>query len=776
MSEKARGKHPSRAAKWRRGVALGAAAAMLALAAAACKNDPEAAARAYMASGRHYLGAKRYKEAAIQFRNALQREPGDWQARYGLAESEAALGDWRASFRDLSTVADRQPSFAPAHLALAGIYVQAEKFALAQRQIDLARQLVPNDAGAEMAEMKLYLASHRLPESAAQCAKLVRMAPGRADVQGACGLAAVAAGDYARAEQAFRRAVELAPAEPENYGNLANALELEGRDGEAEALLRRAAQTQPDALDAQLLLADYYLRHRRLEDADRLFAALLARGKQFPNLAETLAGFWMSRHELARAVADDQLAEAARPSPATEKNLASAYLTLRRIPEAGRYTKMVLRRDPKDPDGRALEGALAYFRGDYAAAAKELEAAAGDDPNSILAKYYLGMTWSATGERERAKGAFSDCIRLNDKFLEAYVQLGALALEANDWRLGAEYARKVLALEPGSLDGYLLLAQADLAEGDLGSAGQVIASGEKLAEPPPEMRRVAMRYDVLRNDFPAADREFGLAAARVPDPFALLGWYAGQLEAAGQTARAASDVRKWMAQAPPSAAAEELLARLLLGQGDLPGAEAAARQALALDSRRATAHQLLGEALERSGRVAGAAAEYAAAIRANPADIRGDLLAGNLLMREGQYERAQSYYESARLESPDSDAAKLALARCWAEQGTHLDQALGIAQELKARYPANPNVADALGWTYHLKGLDSLAVAQLQAAARSLPQDATAQFHWGMTVLSQANRMRASAILDRAVKLGLPGPEQAAAAAALARLERAAKR
>ncbi|MDE3135011.1 MAG: tetratricopeptide repeat protein [Acidobacteriota bacterium] len=758
-------------AAWRRAWAATLLLALFALAGAGCKTDPKAAARAYLASGARYLAHRKYREAAIQFHNALQKDPSDWKARYQLAQVENRLGEWRSSYNDLKSVVTAQPSFAPARLDLAELYVAAGQSRLAQEQLEQARRLDPKSVRMEIVEMKLDLGTSELDRATKQCAVLKQLAPADDEVYALCGLAETGQKQYPAAEQDFREALRIEPGSAENYRNLANLLDLEGKTDEAEALVSGGVKSHPDSLDLNLCLADLYVRHGRLAEADRLFASLVRAPKTFPNLPVALGNFWLWRNELPRAVAEFRAAEAAAPSELVEKNLASAYLTMRDVPRASRYTHAVLLRDPSDPDARALLGALEYLQGDYSQAGATLEAALKENPGSILANFYLGLTWLATGQTDRAKGAFGECVEANGKFLGAYVRLGQIALDSGDWRLGAEYARKVLAINPGAVDGYLLLAQADVMHGDLNGAGQIIDVGEKIENEPRAFREVAVRYDIARKNFPAADREFSQVMDGAPDPAPLVEWYASALASAGQVPRAIASVQESLASSPTNPALLELLARLYFNTGQYAKAEASVRQSLAESPIRSTAHELLGEILERRGENDRAASEYAAAIQNDPASVAGYLLAGNMAMREGRYEQAESYFDSGRLASPNSDAIKLALARCWAERGANLDQALALAQALKSRFPENPQVADTLGWIYHEKGIHPLAVEQLESAAHALPRDGLVEYHLGMELLATGRKRTARERLALALNLGLTASEKAAALKALPSME-----
>lgn len=742
---------------------LGLAVALALLAGAACSSNPRAAARAFTTSGKRYLAQKKYSQASIQFRNALQREPKNWDVRFLLAVSEFRLGDLPAYYRDLRAVIAAEPSFAPARLDMAALDIEGDQTLLAQQEINSVLAKDPGNERASLLQMKLDLTSKHYHAAAKQCALLRRRMPGNGSVDGMCGLGDLGLHELPAAEKAFRQALALQPGSASDTRDVANVLVLQGHVRQAEALLTGAARKYPNSLGMQLVLADFYVRHGHVDRAAALFAGLSRHQSAFPHLDETLGSFWMGHDELTRAVADFRKAETAHPQGKTEANLASAYLTLRQISEAERYTDAVLRRHPHSSAGEALQGALSYMNGDYTQAEQQLQGALKNNPQSLLAKFYLGMTYLAEGELDRARGAFTNCIGMNDKFLQAYVKLGQIALESGDWRLGAAYARRVDQVSPGSPDAFLLLAQAEMMHHDLPQAGRVIEAAERLPSAPPQVHQLAARYDILEHKFTAADKQFHLALAGTGNGFPMIRWYVGQLATAGQSRRAIADLQNWMAKTSRTPRALALLAELDLANGRTDQAESAAQQAIAGNPRLASAHIAMGEVLERRQQTARAIGEYTSAIRMDPHQTQGYLLAANLFMHQSHYRRAQNEYQAILGQFPDSDPAKLGLANSLADRGAHLNRALSLAQGLKSHFPHDPRVADALGWVYHQKGFQTLALSQLESAERALPHDATIEFHLGMTLDADGQKGKGRLLLARALKGGL-APENEAAA------------
>ena len=730
----------------------------------ACHSNGKAAAQRYTESGMRYFDKNKFEEAALQFRNALKRDPQSWEARYHLALAELKLRHWRDAYEDLQTVTQIQPSFAPARLELGELLLSGNKIDEARAQVDAVQSNDPQNVRAQALLARVYLMQKDYPRAVAEYEKAKQLDPRDPALWAACGLAKISAKQPEQAEKDFRRALELGPDSAENYRNLANALQLLAETKEIEPLLRRAVETHPSSLEMNLILADYYYRAGRIADAEQFLGSLKSRAAEFPDLLFELGDFWMWRNEVARAVTEYEAERTKNPSLYLEKKLVSAYLTLGRTADAERLNQAILKKDSGDLEGRTFDGALAYLHHDFSAASEKLQAVLKDDPKSLMADYYLGLTWIALNKPEQAKAAFSECVRLNDQFTQAYAKLGELALAEKDWGVAAEYAKRTLQLNPQWIEGYLLLGQAYMTKGDLTTAGRIVEYARKLGSPPAELYELAAQLAASKHSDAAANAQLDQALARTTQPLEVLRRFAEFQVELGHTNVAIDRIKRWMQTTPPQPGAYEMLAQLYLEQRDFDSATAAATKALELDKGSWRAHLWLGESYAKKGQLREALAQYDEAIRLGPAQVPPYVFAGYVAMDQGQYEKAKSYFEAAVRVDPDLPLAQQAMARWQAEEAADLNVALSTAQQLKKRFPDDPYVSDTLGWIYYQKATYPLALEQLRTAARALPENARVQYHLGMLYYQQGDSAQARRTLDRAIKLGLQPPALAATA------------
>src|SRR5574340_887887 len=88
---------------------------------AGCSFNPNVRKQKYLESGLRYYQKGKYREAVIQFSNAIKVDPRFASAHYQLAESYAKLGIWQSAYNELQRTVDLQPSNLNAQLQLGAL-------------------------------------------------------------------------------------------------------------------------------------------------------------------------------------------------------------------------------------------------------------------------------------------------------------------------------------------------------------------------------------------------------------------------------------------------------------------------------------------------------------------------------------------------------------------------------------------------------------------------------------------------------------------------------
>src|ERR1700722_4745971 len=107
---------------------LGAALMLM----AGCMRDPNVRKQKFLASGNSYFDQAKYREATIQYLNAIQIDKGFAEAHYRLAQAYLRQGIWTGAYEELLRTTDLQPSNAKAQIDLGTLLLTAKQFKQAQ--------------------------------------------------------------------------------------------------------------------------------------------------------------------------------------------------------------------------------------------------------------------------------------------------------------------------------------------------------------------------------------------------------------------------------------------------------------------------------------------------------------------------------------------------------------------------------------------------------------------------------------------------------------------
>src|ERR1700721_505665 len=81
---------------------LALALGLIATVFAGCSRDPNVRKQKYFGSGQRYFEKGQYREAAIQYKNAVQIDSTYGNAHYGLAQSLLKLQQWDPANQELA--------------------------------------------------------------------------------------------------------------------------------------------------------------------------------------------------------------------------------------------------------------------------------------------------------------------------------------------------------------------------------------------------------------------------------------------------------------------------------------------------------------------------------------------------------------------------------------------------------------------------------------------------------------------------------------------------
>jgi exosortase len=688
---------------------------------AGCSSSPEAQKARYLERANKYFAGQQYREAAIEYQNALRLDAGNVQAVRNLGLAHYHLGEIAPAFQSLRRakeldptdvevrqrlgnilllggqpapalqeavfILDRDPRNLDALVLLAGAARGADETEAAIRRLEAARADIADRAAFHVALGGLHLRKHDLVRAESAFREAVAREPKSVEVRLALGTFYAGKRDLLQAERELKTAVDLAPAGSLPPLVLANFYLQAGRADEGKQLLGSITQTTPEFLPAWRRIAEIATVEGRHDDA------------------------------------------------------AAALQT-------------VLTKRPSDPEGLLLRGTLRLAQGETAAAVQDFQHVLKLEPRLAVAHYRLGLAQLRAGNIQQARAALNEALSVDPRLAEARLLSADLDLRTGAAAPAIEALQKLLATEPRNVKGHLLLGLAHLSRREPEKA---LEAYRKIIEVAPKDPRgpysvgVAFLAQGKRTE---AQREFEAALALAPaflDPLARLVSIA---IAEKRPDGALERVTKQVAAVPGSAALHVLLGDVQRIRGDLAAAEAAYLKALELESRLIAAYLRLGDLYARQGGYDRALTKLEGALSLDPRHLAALTLSGVIYERRANFARAEEAYGKALAVDSRFAPAANNLAYLLTVRGGDKERALQLARTAKEAAPDDPNVSDTLGWVLYQRGAYETAFALLKESATRLPENPEYQYHLGMAALKVGDRQTAKRSLTKATIAG----------------------
>ena len=143
----------------------------------ACKGDPAVKKQKYLESGNRYLEKKQFKEAAIQYQNAIQIDPKFAEAHYKLSQAFMGVGNFQGAFTELKKTVDAKPEDLRAQIDLGNLYIAGRNWFEAEQVANQILAKDPNNAGAHALLGNVNAGQKKLAEAKAETAKAIELDP-----------------------------------------------------------------------------------------------------------------------------------------------------------------------------------------------------------------------------------------------------------------------------------------------------------------------------------------------------------------------------------------------------------------------------------------------------------------------------------------------------------------------------------------------------------------------------------------------------------------------
>jgi cellulose synthase operon protein C len=725
-----------------------------------CSRDPNVRKQKYLESGERFFDKGEYREAEIQYENAIQQDSRFAEAHYRMGLAAIKLQQWPTAYQELTQAIQIQPDHYGAHLDLANLLILGGRFADAKDHLDILTQKQPNNPDVFVSLANYYAGTGDISSALANMQKAIQLDPKRSDSYLNLGVLEMNGQQWDAAEANFKKAVELNPKASGALITLGNFYQTRGRFPEAEQAFHRAIEAAPDDPTPRLSLAGLYMAENKPGQAEDF---LRQSKKDFPNNSEgyrMLGNFYYGNNQWSKAETEYASLYQEHPKDlVVKKNYIQILILQDKIDQAKKLNDEVVKEKPDDEDAQIYKGEIEIRSGKSNDAVNTLQAVLKNNPDSAIAHYQLGLAYAELGN-SRAELEWKNAVRIRPDLVEAHRALAGVAIQHNDAGSLAQEADQIVAIQPGAPDGYLLRGVAEMDRQQYGLADEYI---KKSLEREPNNSAAYVQLGNLRMDQreqAEAQKAYRQALDQDPNSTDALGGILNVDLVNHQPDQAIATARAEIAKNPKNAGFHIMLGQLLMEQKrDLSGAETEFRQALDLDKKNADAMVKLGQVQDARGQTDQALQTYLDGAKANPRNVVFYILAGTIYQNRQDWDQAKQQYQKALEIQSENPVASNNLAYVMLQQGGNVDVAFSMAQTARRQLPDNPNSADTLGWAFYHKHVYASAITLFKEAVKKEPENALYNYHLGLAYAKNGQASLAKQQLDRVVKIKPNFPE-----------------
>jgi tetratricopeptide (TPR) repeat protein len=691
-------------------------ATLLLLAAIFAGCSAEARKARHLELGDRYFKAGEYEKAKIEYLNVLR---GDFNN--AIAESQLGLiwfeqGAPLRAYPYLSKSRELASDNIEARTKLAMVLASLGEPAAAKEEALAILQRSPGQEEALLVLINMAWTEQELEEVQEQLRKI----PQENDTAYHLAWASLAVrkGDLSYAQSELEEALKLEPKSPRVHLAMATLNSVRQDLDKAGEEFQTAAELSPPRSDARLKYAEY---ERQIGNLDKATLILKEITRQVPDYLSA----WCL--------------------------LAEMTLTEKKYDEALSILENVLTRDPQNLEGLILQAQVWLGQGEATKAVGQLERLARAYPSVPLIDYHFARACLADNNPTEAAAALNEAIAAKPDYTEAILLLGELNLRTANAPLVVPAMLGLLKQQPDLVSAQSLLAEAYRALERFDDAAAIIHEQIRAAPQSPDgYLRLGLIFR-QQDKIDEARKAFEQALELAPNDLSAAEQLV-ELDISQKNFEAATQrVQRKLENEPNSAGAYFIYGKIYATEGEWDHAVTVLHKALDLDPNFSRAFDLLISTYISADNPAQAIDELQTLLSKSPDNTRALADLAMIYERVKDYPKARDTYEKLLSITPNSAAAMNNLAYLYAERFDQLDKAYELARKARALQPRDPLIADTLGWTFYRRADYQEALVLLRESAGKLPDNASAQFHFGMASYMMGETDAAEKALRRAL-------------------------
>lgn len=427
----------------------------------------------YFAAGKAVLEKNDFAAAVIQFKNAVERDPANAEARYFLGYALGKIGDLRdaeAQVRKAIEIGYDQNVARPVLVEMLANLGDSKSALIEAASVDM---LTRPEAKAQVIALKgdVLFSETRVKEAEAAYQEALTVDSLNTTALAGQARALVWRGDLSAAQRIADQVLARSPDDVRALLIRASVLQKTGKLKESIAVLDRVVSLNPLHFFAYT----------------SLLPALISAGD--------LAG---AKSRLARL---QEVAPKTVPTYYLEGLVAYASKDLEKTRE---LVRQVLKVVPDHSRALLLGGMVESDLGNYGLAIRDLERLVALLPTEPVARRLLARAYFASGQTDRARTEMNEVLRMAPDDADALALGGEIAIARRDFKAAIDYFRRAVTGRPANAVLRTRLGEARLFSGDVDQglkdleAARALAGGRMMAD------AALVAYRLSRKEVPGA--------------------------------------------------------------------------------------------------------------------------------------------------------------------------------------------------------------------------------------------------------------------------------
>jgi Flp pilus assembly protein TadD len=722
---------------------------------AGCHGDPNVRKQKYLESGKRYSAEGKYREAAIQFSNALKVDKSYPDAHYELAQTYVHMGQFSAAYTELARTVDLQPANYKARIDLGNILLAGGKTDDAQVQANVVMAAQPNNPDLHAMLSAIALKRGQKDQALIEIHRALELDPNRAVFHEDSAL--LQAGDPTKAsvvEYELKKAIALDSKSVNAKLLLAAFYAKASHWQEAEKVSWDAVATDPKSLSARESLARIILKQGDQPRAEQVLRQASKDLADNPQGVRILADYYAGSGQMDRAKAEFSALAAKYPkNNSVQKGYIRVLLQVKDYSTARTVVARLMKSNSKDPEVTALNGIVLLNDGRASDAVNALSDGARNFPKDTFIQYWLGKAALSKGDSALAETSFRQVLELNPSAVDALEELARIAAQRGDMNLLTDIAEKTIAAAPRFPGGYVWRATAELSRNSADKAEADLKTAMSDAPQSPQAYLQLGKLRFAQKRFPEGVSLLQQALQFDPNSIEALRLLVSYDLYHKQPAKALARLNAQIVKSPKNGSFYDLLAQLQIQSKNMDAAAASAQKAIQLNSEDGEAVMLFAQIQAQRGQVGSSIGAWQQWLTTHPNDAGAMAVLGTLEESRGDVVKAEADYRKSLQIQPQQPIAANNLAYRMLLNGENVDVALTLAQTARRGMPNSPNSADTLAWAYYQKGTYAFARDLLEDAVKAEPNNPTMQYHLGMVYGKLRDKSNAMIHLKKAASM-----------------------